>query len=271
MILKTLFALALLLTLALINPATRSAEAFTGEACGSDCTSCHKLDKAEANVLLQTDKFKATVKDIRVSAVKGLWEVELETQNGKTAIVYIDFAKQYLVEGRFTELSRIGEPPELKTVDVASIPLDDAIIMGNPKAKKKIIVFDDPDCPFCRKLHVEIKKMLKRRTDIAVYIKQYPLPMHPKAYDKSKALVCDKSVKLLDDVFSGKEIADPTCETDVVDNNIELARKLGIGGTPAIIFPDGRLLPGFVNADVLEQLIDKEDMEPAGRVELPTN
>lgn len=257
MILKTLFAFALLFTLALTGPATRSAQAFTGKACGSDCTSCHKLDKAEAGELLRADKFKASVKDIRMSAVKGLWEVELEMQNGKTALVYIDFAKQYLVEGRFTELSRIGEPPDLKTVDLATIPLEDAIIMGSPKAKKKVIVFDDPDCPYCRELHVEIKKILEKRDDVAFYIKQFPLPIHPKAYDKSKALVCDKSLELLDDVFSGKTIPAPTCETDVVDKNIELAKKLGIGGTPAIIFPDGSLLPGFVEADILEKLIDK--------------
>jgi thiol:disulfide interchange protein DsbC len=259
MIIRAVIALTLLLGLTLTSPTTQNAEAFTGTACGSDCTSCHKLDIDEAGKLLRADRFKATVKSIRMSAVKGLWEVELETQKGQSTLVYIDFAKQFLVEGRFTELSKIGQPPELKKVDLSTIPLDDAIIMGDPAAKNKIIVFDDPDCPYCRKLHVEIKKLLETRKDVAFYIKQYPLPMHPKAYDKSKALVCDKSVKLLDDVFSGKEIAAPKCETDAVDNNILLAKKLGISGTPAIIFPDGRLLPGFVNADVLEQLLDKKD------------
>ncbi|MBE9531975.1 MAG: DsbC family protein, partial [Proteobacteria bacterium] len=193
------------------------------------------------------------------SAVKGLWEVELETQKGQSAIVYIDFAKQYLVEGRFTELADIGRPPKLEKVDLTKIPLDDAIVMGNAKAKNKLIVFDDPDCPYCRKLHVEIKSLLERRDDIAFYIKQYPLPIHPKAYDKSKALVCDKSLTLLDEVFSGKTIPAPTCETDAVDKNIKLARELGISGTPAIIFPDGRLLPGFVTGDVIEQLLDNKD------------
>jgi thiol:disulfide interchange protein DsbC len=259
MILRAILTITLLSALTLTGLVTQKAEAFTGTACGSECTSCHKLDKEEAGVLLKVDKFKAKIKDIRMSAVKGLWEVELETQKGQTALVYIDFAKQYLVEGRFTELAKIGQPPELKKVDLAKIPLDDAIIMGNPKAKNKIIVFDDPDCPYCRKLHVEIKKMLETRKDVAFYIKQYPLPIHPAAYDKSKALVCDKSVELLDDVFSGKTIAAPTCETDAVDENIKLARELGINGTPAIIFPDGRLLPGFVTADVLEQLLDKKE------------
>lgn len=258
MISKIVIAMTLLLSLTLTGFATQSAEAFTGTACGSECKSCHRLNKEEAGVLLQTDKFKATISNIQMSVIKGLWEVELETRDGKKALVYLDFAKQYLVEGRFTELSKIGLPQELKKVDVSTIPLDDAIIMGDPKAKNKIIVFDDPDCPYCRKLHEEIKILLKKRDDVAFYIKQYPLPIHPKAYDKSKALVCDKSEKLLDDVMNGKSIPAPTCETDVVDKNIALAKKLGVSGTPAIIFPDGRLLPGYVTADVLEKLIDKE-------------
>ena len=256
MFLRLFFALAFFLALAFISPLVQNTYAFTGKACGSDCTSCHKLTKDEAGILLKADRFNATIKDIRMSAVKGLWEVTLES-NGKTIPVYIDFAKRYLVEGRFTELEKIGEPKELRKVDVASIPLDDAIIMGDPNAEIKVIVFDDPDCPYCRKLHYEIKKILKRRKDVAFYIKQYPLPMHPEAYNKSKALVCEKSVELLDQVFEGIDIGEPTCETDAVDKSIKLAQKLGIGGTPAIIFPDGRLLPGYVNADALEQLIGK--------------
>lgn len=258
MILRLVFASILLLALVLTSPFAQNAGAFTGEACGSDCTSCHKLTKDEAGILLKADKFNATVTDIRMSEIKGLWEVLLKNNQDQTVIAYIDFAKKYLVEGRFVALDDIkapGAPKDLRKVDVASIPLDDAIVMGDPKAEIKVIVFDDPDCPYCRKLHVEIKKILKKRKDIVFFIKQYPLPMHPKAYNKSKALVCEKSAALLDDVFEGKDIGEPTCETDAVDKSIKLAQKLGIGGTPAIILPDGRLIPGYVEASVLEQLI----------------
>ncbi len=271
MILKLLFTLALFLALALTGTLQRNAEAFTGDACGTDCTSCHKLTKEEASILLKTEKFKATIKDIRISEVKGLWQVTLDA-NGKTIPVYIDFAKKYLVEGRFTEIKSIGAPKELRKVDRDSIPLEDAIVLGDHEAPNKVIVFDDPDCPYCKKLHVEIKKILKSRDDIVFFIKQYPLPIHPKAYKKSMALVCNQSPSLLDDAFEGKNIGAPTCATDVVDKNIKLAKKLGIGGTPAIILPDGRLLPGYVDAETLEGLIGNGiEVEPAGRVELPTN
>ena len=237
------------------------ASAFQPQGCSGDCTTCHSLTKEEAGKLLHTDKFRAVIKDIKLSAVKGLWEVQLE-QGENTLTLYIDFAKQYLVEGRFIELEKIGEGPDLKVVDVTKIPLDRAILFGNKKAKHKVIVFDDPDCSYCKKLHEEIKKIIKERDDIAFYIKLYPLPTHPKAYDKSVSIVCSGSGKMLENAFNGKELPKPNCETDEVDNNLKLGKELGIGGTPATVLPDGRLLPGYVPAKVLLELIDSPEEKP---------
>ncbi len=225
-----------------------------------DCTSCHTITKDEAAGLLRTERFNARIKDIRMSPVKGLWQVEIE-QGPKKFVVYIDFAKKYLVEGRFTPLERIGKPPALKKVDLKRIPLDDALVMGDPGAEKRIIVFDDPDCPYCKRLHKELKKILETRKDIVIYIKLYPLAIHPRAYDKSRTIVCRRSVELLEEAFEGKKIPEPEgdCGISEVDANIKLAKELGIGGTPAIILPDGRMVPGYVTADVLLNLIDSTE------------
>ncbi len=99
-------------------------------------------------------------------------------------------------------------------------------------------------------------QIVKERKDVAFYIKLYPLPIHPKAYAKSVAIVCGNSPKLLEKAFAGKPIAAPECETTEIDDNIKLAAELGITGTPAIIFPDGRLLPGYVPAQVILDLLD---------------
>ena len=247
----------LLLVLALAAFSADHAAAFQGKGCGGDCMDCHTITKAEAGKLLKTEKFKAKVIDIRMSPVKGLWEVEV-SRGDKRFKVYMDFAKKYLVEGAvaFTPLEKIGEPPPLRKIDVSKIPLDKAIVFGNPKAKKRIIVFDDPDCPYCSKLHEEVKRIVKKRKDVAFFIKLYPLPIHPKAYAKSVAIVCENSAKLLEDAFAGKSIPEPKCETTEIDDNIKLAGELGITGTPGIIFPDGRLLPGYVPAQVLLDLLD---------------
>ena len=103
-----------------------------------------------------------------------------------------------------------------------------------------------------------MKKVIKERKDIAFFIKLYPLPMHKEAYAKAKVIVCEKSLQLLEDAFEKKQIPAPKCETTAVDDNVKLAQKLGISGTPAIIMPDGRLIPGYMDADALIKSIEKK-------------
>jgi thiol:disulfide interchange protein DsbC len=96
-----------------------------------------------------------------------------------------------------------------------------------------------------------MKKILDQRKDIVFFIKLYPLKMHPEAYEKSKAIVCEKSIALLEDAFDKKPLPKPSCDTAVIDKNIELAQKLGISGLPLLILPDGSTIPGFVDAKTL--------------------
>ncbi len=102
-----------------------------------------------------------------------------------------------------------------------------------------------------------MKKIIEKRKDIAFYIKMFPLPMHPGAYEKAKAIVCEKSLSLLDDAFEKKQLPKPKCETPVIDENLKLAEKLGITGAPTLIMPDGRVMSGYREADALIQLIVK--------------
>jgi thiol:disulfide interchange protein DsbC len=102
-----------------------------------------------------------------------------------------------------------------------------------------------------------MKKVVAERKDIVFYIKMYPLPMHKDAYDKAKAIVCEKSLALLEDAFEKKPLPKPKCETTAIDENIKLAQKLGISGTPAMIFPDGKLVPGALDAKAIIEKIGK--------------
>lgn len=102
-----------------------------------------------------------------------------------------------------------------------------------------------------------MKKVIEKRKDIVFYIKMYPLPMHKTAYEKAKAIVCEKSLSLLEDAFEKKDLPAAKCETSVLDENIKLAEKLGIRGAPAIILPSGIVVPGYKDADSLISLIVK--------------
>lgn len=103
-----------------------------------------------------------------------------------------------------------------------------------------------------------MKKVVRERKDIAFYIKMFPLSMHPAAYDKAKAIVCENSLELLEKAFEKKQIPAPKCKTSVVDDNIKLAAKLGITGAPTMIMPDGRVVAGFLDAQALKAFIDRK-------------
>jgi thiol:disulfide interchange protein DsbC len=147
---------------------------------------------------------------------------------------------------------------ELNKVDVSKIPLEDAIVVGKPDAKHKVIVFDDPECPYCKQLQAEMGKVVAKRGDVAFFIKMFPLTIHPGAYEKAKAIVCEKSLQLLEDSLSGKPLPPAKCETRQVDENMALAKRLGISGTPTLIFPDGVVSPGFRSADGIVELLDRK-------------
>ena len=100
-----------------------------------------------------------------------------------------------------------------------------------------------------------MKKIIDERKDIVFYIKVYPLKNHPEAYEKSKSIVCEKSLALLEDAFEKKPIPKPKCETSAVDENIKLAQKLSITSVPSLVLPDGRIFPGYKDAKTLINLI----------------
>jgi thiol:disulfide interchange protein DsbC len=229
---------------------------------GQDCSKCHTLKKEEASALLKELIPTAKILDIRTLPVKGIWEVDIESDN-KKGMVYISFSKKYLFSGAIIEIKEKNNLTqerlsELNKVNVSQIPLKDALVMGDKNAKKRIIVFTDPECPFCAKIHQEMKKVIKERKDIAFYIKMFPLKIHAGAYDKAKTIVCEKSLSLLENAYEKKDLPKPKCKTTVVDENIKLAEKLGISGTPALIMPDGRVITGYRDANALKELIDKK-------------
>jgi len=249
----------MILLLLLFGWAT-GAGAFMGEGCGAgDCKDCHQLTREEAAEILQG--VTGTVIDVNFSEVPGLWVVDLD-QQGKKFPIYLDFSKQFLISGRVVRLATKEDVTEkhflaLNKIDVAQIPLDDALVLGKAAAVHKIIVFDDPECSFCLKLQGEMAKVVEMRPDIAFYIKLFPLTnIHPKAYDKAKAIICEKSLRLLEESLAGKEIPPPQCETDQVDKNIALGRNISVKSTPTIIFPDGSVVPGYKSAEWIIEFLD---------------
>ena len=223
---RTFFALITLMLLAL------PAAAMTGDGCGAgECTSCHSLSKEEVKALLPG--IQGEVVKVELAEVPGLWVVEID-MNGKKVPAYVDFSKSYLIEGRITRLkdrSDITKQRFFKSnpVDVSTIPLEDALLLGSADAATKVIVFTDPQCPYCTRLHEELKEVVRLDSGIAFYIKLLPLTkIHPKAYGIAKSIVCSKSLQMLDDSLAGKEVPALPCEAPAVDETMKLAPVISI-------------------------------------------
>ncbi|MHB1024386.1 MAG: DsbC family protein [Desulfobacteria bacterium] len=223
-----------------------------------DCTECHKLSKEEAGKKLE--KIVDNVVDVAPGPFPGVWEVDV-AQNGKIFPLYLDYSLKYLFNGQFIRLSDMANLTSLRyqdlnRVDVASIPVQDAIRIGSKAAKKTVIVLTDPTCPYCIKLHGEMKKAAAIDPDVAFLVMPYPRNRSDKAtYQKCVAVVCSKSEKTLDDAYAGKALPKADCKTDAVDETIRLAERLKIEGTPTMILPDGRMVSGYMEAEALLALL----------------
>lgn len=238
---------------------------------GGKCSDCHSLTMKEATTLLKgIDKVLA----VEFSELPGFWTVDAE-KSGQKFPIFIDFSKKFILAGSIIKIStgedltqkRIsklnnGKPaaPAQSTasrkVDYKSISLDDAILLGRIDARTKVIVFTDPECPYCKKLHTEIQDVVKADPSIAFLIKLMPLAMHPNAYGISKTILCSSNpLSVLEASFSGAPVASSACPTTKVDETLATAQRLGITSTPTLILPDGTVLPGYKKAPELLRIL----------------
>ena len=242
-----------------------SSFAMAKEGCGGVCATCHSLTEKEATELLK--KTGGTVTSVKQSPSRGLFELLVE-RDGQKGILLMDFSKKHLIQGMVVDIEKLEpvsahqlntqQPKQQTSVDVTTIPVSNAVIIGNPKGSKKIYVFTDPDCPYCRKGHDELNKLAKIAPDVAIHIMLFPLPMHPAAYDKSRTIIETKDHGLLDKAFAGKDVPKPTKESSkkAIDEIVKFANANGISGTPTMVMPDGKIQVGMRDAETMKKMLD---------------
>lgn len=240
---------------------------LAAEVHGTDCAACHKLNEKDANELLK--KIGVTVKSVKQAPVKGFFELLVE-KDGKKGLIFVDYAKKDIIQGAIFSLETLQpvashpldqfQPKQVTSIDPKTIPVDNSVVIGNPKGSKKLYVFTDPDCPYCRKMHVELLKLEKIDPDVAIYIMLYPLAMHPQSFDKARVILETQSHDLLDKAFEGKEVPKPTKEDSKarIEANIKFANANGISGTPTLVMPDGKVVVGMRDADTLKKMLESK-------------
>lgn len=202
-------------------------------------------DEASLKKAIEAAYPKFKVESVVKTPYAGLYEVFMGGQ-----IVYTDEKLTFLIaEGRLvdpkTKKDVTGERmEELTKVDFNSLPLEQAIKVVKGNGSRKLVVFSDVDCPFCKKLE---QNELTNIDNVTVYTFLYPIEqLHPDAANKSKSIWCASNrVKAWNDwIFNNKlPLSATTCEVPL-ERVGELARKMGVTSTPTLIFSDGRRMLG---------------------------
>lgn len=143
----------------------------------------------------------------------------------------------------------------LAFVDFSQIPLTQAIVKVKGDGSRKLVVFSDPDCPYCKQLEKELAFL----DNVTVYTMLYPIEeLHPGARKKSAAVWCasDRAKAWDDLMLYAKEPAAATdeCETPL-DEIQKVAQRLSITGTPGLVFANGKLVPGTLKTEQIEELL----------------
>lgn len=102
-----------------------------------------------------------------------------------------------------------------------------------------------------------MKKVLEKRSDVVFFLKLTLIRKNPELEKKSKAIVCSKSLKALEDAFEGAALPTTECQTKELEENTKFMEANGFNGVPVTLFPDGSAQVGFVESSVLEKRIDE--------------
>jgi len=196
----------------------------------------------------------ASITSVQKTPYSGLFEVYLDGQ-----LIYVDAKAQYVFAGEVIDLKSRSNLTQarlnqLQAVKWNTLPLGDALKTVKGKGERKLVVFSDVDCPYCRKFEAELAKV----DNITVYTFLYPIEgLHPKAVQTSKQIWCapDRN-KAWDDYITRGSVPnnDGKC-ANPVDSTIALGGKLKVSGTPTLVFANGVRVPGMVPAAQLERLL----------------
>lgn len=202
-------------------------------------------DEASLKKAIETAYPKFKVDSVIKTPFPGLYEVFMGGQ-----IVYTDEKLNFLIaEGRLvdakTKRDLTGERlEELTKIDFGSLPLNQAIKVVKGNGSRKLVVFSDVDCPFCKRLE---QNELANIEDVTIYTFLYPIEsLHPDAANKSRTIWCAPNrVKAWNDWVFNNKLPTTAAKCDVPLENVgELARKIGVTSTPTLFFADGKRLLG---------------------------
>jgi thiol:disulfide interchange protein DsbC len=192
------------------------------------------------------------IDEVTKTAIPGIYEIRVGVD-----VMYSDEQGNHLFQGDLVETKSgtnltQARVDKLTQIDVAKLPLKDAIVWKQGTGARKLVVFADPNCGYCKRF----ERDLNAAKDVTVYTFLYPI-LGGDSPEKAKNIWCakDNTKAWRDWMIEGT--APPRsmgqCDIGALERNTELGRKHKINGTPAIVFEDGKRVPGAMNPDQLEK------------------
>ena len=206
------------------------------------------IRKALAERIPQLEK----IDEVQATPMKGLYEVRVGTD-----VFYTDAKGNYLIQGELIDTQARRNLTEdrinkLSAVDFSALPLKDAFTIVRGDGKRKLAVFEDPNCGYCKRFEKDMLNV----DNVTVYLFLYPI-LSPDSAEKSRNIWCAKSSEKAwhDLMLKDKTPAAASCDIDAIQRNLALGRKHKITGTPTLIFADNTRVPGAIPASEVEKYL----------------
>jgi thiol:disulfide interchange protein DsbC len=196
------------------------------------------------------------IDEITKTPMPGLYEVRTGMD-----LYYTDADGSFLLHGSLIDTRQARNLTEerqekLMQIDFASLPMKDAFTIVRGNGKRKLAVFEDPNCGYCKRFERELQKV----DNVTVYMFLYPI-LGPDSADKSRNLWCtkDKGRAWQDWMVRDQAAPAANCDVAAVNRNVEFGRRYRISGTPTLIFADGTRVPGAIGLKDVEKYLAAND------------
>ncbi len=193
------------------------------------------------------------IDEINVTPVAGLYEVRI---NG-TEIFYSDADASYIFNGNLMDTRARRNLTEerqdkLLAVSFDQLPMQDAFTIVRGNGKRKLAVFEDPNCGYCKHFEGDLQKI----DNVTVYMFLYPI-LGPDSIEKSRNHWCakDKGRAWQDWMLRGEPAPRADCDVTALNRNLDFGKKHKITGTPTLIFADGSRVPGAIGTADIEKML----------------
>ena len=192
------------------------------------------------------------IDEINKTPMSSLFEVRVGTE-----LFYTDADGNFLIHGQLIDTKQQRNLTEermekLMAIDFSALPVKDAFTIVRGNGKRKVAVFEDPNCGYCKRFERDLQKV----DNVTVYMFLYPI-LGPDSGEKSRNIWCakDKAKAWLDLMVRDQAAPAASCDTGAIARNVEFGKKYKITGTPTLVFADGTRVPGAIGAAQVEKLL----------------